>query len=55
MNAALIESPIGPLYVELDADGALTRLFTAEHADEVEALLPARGERAARRARGNPE
>jgi len=31
MNAALITSPIGPIYVELE-DGALTRLYTTEHA-----------------------
>jgi methylated-DNA-[protein]-cysteine S-methyltransferase len=39
MNAALITSPIGPIYVELE-DGALTRLYTAEHARFASADAP---------------
>ena len=37
MNASLIPSPIGPLYVERDEDDNVTRLFTAEHARFVDA------------------
>lgn len=30
MHAALVPSPVGPLYIEVE-DGHLTRLYTAEH------------------------